>query len=149
MKILIRPSSLHFELFLAKSLKRNTHSHIYRGIKPDQVVSLVFKAAPAAQNLRRWTQMHLISMRCGTSLSKVKYVCNCIHATVVSRPWVNRQGSCQALYRCFSAVLAVLSISLPGSVQLQRGEAKPKGCSEAPKGGSVNFALDALRAQLC
>jgi len=33
--------------------------------------------------------------------------------------------------------------------QLQRGEAKPKGCTEAPKGGSVNFALDALRAQLC
>eukprot|EP00435_Cladocopium_sp_Y103_P026920 s257_g6.t1 len=32
---------------------------------------------------------------------------------------------------------------LPGSVQLQRGEAKPKGCTEAPKGGSVNFALDA------
>ena len=38
---------------------------------------------------------------------------------------------------------------LPGSVQLQRGEAKPKGCTEAPKGGSVNFALDALRAQVC
>ena len=32
---------------------------------------------------------------------------------------------------------------LPGSVQLERGDTKPKGCTEAPKGGSLNFTLDA------
>ena len=46
-------------------------------------------------------------------------------------------------------VISCSTWPLSGSVQLQRGEAKPKGCTEAPKGGSVNFALDALRAQLC
>ncbi len=33
---------------------------------------------------------------------------------------------------------------LPGSVQLERGDTKPKGCTEAPKGGSINFTLDAF-----
>jgi len=28
-------------------------------------------------------------------------------------------------------------------VQLERGDTKPKGCTEAPKGGSLNFTLDA------
>eukprot|EP00913_Durusdinium_trenchii_P027948 g26205.t1 len=32
---------------------------------------------------------------------------------------------------------------LPGSVQLQRGEPKPTGCTESSRGGAVNFALDA------
>lgn len=28
-------------------------------------------------------------------------------------------------------------------MQLERGDTKPKGCTEAPKGGSINFTLDA------
>ena len=117
--------------FLAKSLTRNNTRK--RGIKPDQALSFVFKAfAPAAQNLTRWTQMHLISMqRCGTSLSKVKYVlyafvCNCTQWTQVKRcatvgccqrscrrPWVNRQGSCQAktpMDRCSTALGSAVHI---------------------------------------